>query len=141
MNVDNCAPMGDPKRTRGNVGDLSDLVDAGEAEEIVALDILDFFPGEMADQVLHNWLSRLSRGGKITVGVVDVREVARGLLDGRLTLDDAQELLHGRQTAEWDYRKSVFTLSHLVEVLTNLGLKVLKKRVENYRAIVTAERQ
>lgn len=141
LNVDPFAPADcSDGRVRGDASDLSTLVDAGECSEVVALDVLDYFPGAAVDQVLRNWLSRLCHGGRLTVSVVDLREVSRALLAGNVSMDDANELLTGKQEKAWQFKKSVFTLSQLVEVMTNLGYRVLAKRVQNYRAVVTVER-
>lgn len=140
VNVDPFAPDNDPQRVKADVSDLSAVVDAGEATEVVALDILDYFPGPAADAILGNWLSRLAHGGKLTLSVVDLREVCRAVLSGSATPEDANELLLGRQEKPWQYKKSAYTLAQLVEVLTNLGYRVLAKRNQQYRAVVTVER-
>lgn len=141
LNVDPVAPEGcGDGRTRGEPNDLSFAVDPAEAEEIVALDVLDYYPAHAADQVLSHWLSLLRRGGTLTLSVVDVREVARGILSGELSPEDVQELLHGRQERPWQFRKASYTLSQLSDVLQNRGHKILARRNQNYRAVVTCQR-
>lgn len=141
VNVDPLAPDDcRDGRVRGDVADLAHSVDAAEAEAVVALDVLDYFPGAVADVVLGNWLSRLARGGTLTVSVVDVREVARSLLAGNLSLEEVNELLLGKQEKPWQFKKAAFTLSQLAEVLKNLGYQILARRVQNHRAVVTCRR-
>lgn len=141
LNIDPFAPAEGDQRVKGDVSDISWAVDDAEATEIVALDVIDFFPARDADRVLNNWLSKLARGGRLTVSAVDVREVARAFLAGTLHLDDVNDLLHGKQEQPWQCRRAAYTLDQLVEVLGNLGYKVLLKRVQNHRAVVTVERQ
>jgi hypothetical protein len=123
-----------------DVADISEHVDAAEASEVVALDIIDRFPASDGDKVLDNWLSRLARGGVLTMSFVDVREVARGILSGKLSPEDIQELLHGRPEVPHDERRASYTVAQLAEVLANRGYTVLKKRVENYRGVVSVRR-
>jgi hypothetical protein len=141
VNIDHFAQPEDPAgRVPGNVMDLDQLVDDGEVEELVAVDILNYCPAAQADEVLRKWLGKLAHQGKLTLGVVDVREVAKGLINNTITPEDVNRLLHGEQTAEWQVRKCTFTLTQLVEVLTNLGYKIISKRVQNYYAFVTCVR-
>ena len=139
LNVDPCAPDGDV-RVRGDVADLGPLVDAGEATEVVALGVLDHLPGHAADGVLRHWLSRLAHGGRLTVGVTDAREVARGVLSGALSIEDANERLCGAQRTAGQFKKSAYMLGQLSGVLESLGYRVLARRIEDYTAVVTVER-
>lgn len=134
LNVDPAAPAASPDaRVRCELHDLSALVDANEAEELVAMDILDRYTPDDVDRVLNHWLSRLSHGATITVGVVDVREVARNFLSNNLNIEQVNLLLHaGRQCA--------LTMEHVAMVLVNKGLKLVSKRVSNCRAVVTCQR-
>jgi hypothetical protein len=127
-------------RVKGDVSNLDEFVDDAEASEIVAFDILDYFTAKDVNIVLGNWVAKLAKGGKLTIAVVDLREVARGILDGKLNLDDANELLHGKQEKQWQFKKCSFTLSQLVEVFVKLGYKILSKRVQNYRLVIMTQR-
>jgi hypothetical protein len=127
-------------RVSGTLDNLSDHVEANEAEEIVANDILDTFPLSDADRVLDNWLSRLAHGGKLTISVVDLRSVSREVLANSISIQDANELLYGRQNAPHFQKKSVFTLQQLATTLEGKGYKLLRRQVENNRVVVTVER-
>lgn len=142
LNLDPFAPDIDDHsgRVKGDVFNLDAFVDDGEAEEIVALDILDYFPANEVDDILQNWLRKLARGGKLTIGVVDVREISRAILHNKLTYDEIGELLYGKQEFAWQYKRSGYTLFQLVAVFEGLGYRILSRRVHNYRAIVTVER-
>lgn len=142
VNVDPFAPdVEDPAgRLKGDVADLSHCCCDGEATEIVAYDILNYYSGESADVLIQNWLSCLAHGGKLTLSVVDLQEVSRGLLAGTLSLEDANHLLHGEQRADWEFRRCSLTMGRVVEMLENTGYKILHKRVTNHRAYVTCER-
>jgi hypothetical protein len=139
LNIDPAAPPDDPDRLAGPVDDLGHAADAGEATHLVALDILDYFPAGEADAVLERWLSRLAHGGRLTMSVVDMREVARGLLAGTLGDQEANELLYGAPSAP--ARRSAYTLARVAGAFEELGYKVLARRIVNFRAVVTVERQ
>jgi type II secretory pathway component PulK len=69
-----------------------------------------------------------------------VKEVARAVLANTLSAEDVDELLHGKQEKDWQLRKSSFSLKQLADVLEARGYKVLARRVQNYRAVVTVQR-
>lgn len=129
-----------PNVIKADLSNLSHTVDDAEASEIVAHEVLDYYPGKMVDLVLDNWLLKICHGGTLTISVVDTQEVAKALCDGNIDIDEVQDLLHGKQERQWDVRKATFTLAILVTVLENKGLKILQKRVRNYRAYVVAQR-
>lgn len=137
LNIDPSGP--DPAVSgyvKGDISDLSHSVEGGECHELVAHDVLDAFHGTFVDQVLDNWLSKLGHRARLCLSVVDLREVCRAYMAGRLSLDETNILLHGNSYS----RKCSLTLAQLAEVLTNKGLVILTRRIENYRAVVVAER-
>lgn len=127
-------------RIRAEIADLSHTVDFNECEELVAHDILDYFGMEEADRVLNHWLSRLAHQGTLSLSVVDLREVSRDLLANTIDIADVNELLYGRQTKPWQFKKCVFTMPVLVGMLQARGYKILTKKSSGYRAIVTVQR-
>lgn len=136
VNVDPFVQEGDRSRSWADPRNLSAVADPGECEEVVALGVLDCYPADAVDGVLDHWLSLLAHGGRLTVSVTDLREVARGFLAGAIGLDEANSLLHGGAVK----KASALDLLSLAEVLENKGYKILHKRVVNRRAVVTCER-
>jgi hypothetical protein len=124
----------------GDFGNLDEHVDAAECDELIATDILDFLPAHQIDEVLNHWVSKIRHGGTITVGGLDLREVARGLVKHELNINDANLLIYGAQQAAWQHRRSSTTLQNVLAVLTSKGLKPIKKRVESYFYSITMER-
>lgn len=139
LNLDHAPQQGSPA-TKCDVTKLGEFVDANEVVELVACDLLDAFPANKVDEVLDHWLSRLAHKGQITISVVDVQMVAKAYLVGKLKLDDVNVLVHGEQDAPGHFRQCSLTMDQLIKVLEHKKLKVLKKRTENFRAFVTAER-
>jgi hypothetical protein len=140
VNIDPFVPDGDNSRIKGEVFQLDHAVDAAEAQEIVAHDILDFAPAAAADTILDHWLSKLAHGGKLTVSVVDFKEVAKAVLSDSITVDEANRLIHGEQREPWEIRKASYTLGLLCAVLGNKGYKLLTKRIHDHRAVITCQR-
>jgi hypothetical protein len=124
----------------GDVCNLDHYVCDAECEELIALDVIDFLPSNELDTVIDNWIRKLRHGGSITVGGVDMREVARGLVNQTLTMDRANILLYGAQRQPYEYRKSTLTMQKLLAVFQTRGLKVIQKRLVNYYYHVKAER-
>lgn len=122
------------------VTNLDDVADANEVTEIIALDVLCYFPNHLADQVLNHWLGKLAHGATITLGQPDIREIARAVLNRTIDLNVANELLYGSQQAPGGERRNVLTMDQLVAVLESKGLKVLRKRIQDHRCVVVAQR-
>lgn len=126
------APLGGYVNITERFENLSDRVLPNEAREIIALDILGKYPREQAQNILGGWVSRLRKGATLTVSVVDIREIARGVLDGTLGTLDADSLLYPGGC--------IVTVSELANGLEQAGLKVLRKFIDNRRAVVVAKR-
>lgn len=140
VNLDPLAPPDDPERTRGSIVDLSPVCEAAEATEILALDVVTYWPRKVAGEMIAHWVSRLAHGGKLTISLPDAEEVSRAFYMGQIDFETYSEFVHGAQQRGWDERKSGGTLEKLVAYLSGFGLKILAKRVVDYKALVTAER-
>lgn len=140
LNLDPLASPGDPIRTRADICNLDEFVDDAEAEDLIALDVIDFLPSPELDNIIDNWTRKIRHGGTITIGGVDLREVAKAFLDQELTLQDTNQLLYGSQKAPCEYRKATLTLQKMIEVLQFKGFKIIQKRIVNYYYHVKAER-
>lgn len=139
LNIDPFATGAD-SRLQANLSDLDRIVCNGEALEIVASDILGYFPAQQVDEVMAHWIGKLAHGGTIAITEIDLKEIGKKYLANVLSLNEANDLIHGLQTQPWQLRKSSFTLQVLVEVMQNLGLKILTKRIQNNRATIVAQR-
>jgi hypothetical protein len=128
----------DTSRVAADVFNLNHTYDAGEVEEIVAFDILDYCYGPAANEVVDHWISKLQHGGKLVIGTLDAREVSRAYLNGRITLEDFNNLIHAKKGNAG--RMCTLTMPHLVEALEGKGMKILQKRISEYRCIITCER-
>lgn len=125
-----------PEGARCEPDALTGLFDLGELAELTCHDVLDAYAAEDVDRVLSHWLSLLRHGGRLTLSVVDLGEVARGFASGGLSVDAANELLHGGPRP----RRCSMHMEQLCSVLRNRGMRVLRAGFEDYRAVITCER-
>jgi hypothetical protein len=142
LNLDPFAPEPcSDGRVRGALHQLHEHADGGEAAEVLALGVLEFFPAEAADKVLRHWVSKLAHGGTITLSCWDARELCRGYLAGTLSHDQFNGALHGAPSEQPPKtRLCCLTAQGLSAALEGLGLRVLTRRLSGYQAILTARR-
>lgn len=136
LNIDPLAP----NNTIGDITNLDDLVDDAEATEFIALDVIDYLPPSALDAILTNWLKKIRHGGLITIGGVDIMQVAKALYRQEVSMTEANILLYGRQSAPWEYRKTTLTMGAIIGILQQNNFKIIQKRMEIYHYIVKAER-
>lgn len=140
VNVDPLASPDEADKVRADVCNLDAVAEDAEVDELVATDVIDYLPARQLDDIVDNWIRKIRHGGTIVVGGVDVREVARGVVNQELDLESANRLLYGFQDAPWEYRKAALTVQKLIDVFASRGFKILHKRLENYYYQVKAER-
>lgn len=115
-------------------------VEDGEAEEILAIDVIDFLPFKQVDGVLAHWISKLRHGANLTVGGIDILAVANGIQTRYVDVMNANHLLFGPQDDPTQFRASTCCLSRIVEVMRSNGLKILKQRLDDYHYVIQAQR-
>ena len=116
---------------------LSLVCEANEATEIVADDVLDRFPSDRVDDVLSGWLSRLAHGGELHLSFVDARPVCRAFYEDRLDLGALNALLH--DCGPWP-RRCLLSIDLVCAVLENQGYRLLRRRLDGHRALVSCRR-
>lgn len=119
----------------GNLAKL-DMVVQGECKEILADKIMDYVAAQDVLVNLKHWISLLGRGGKIILGGTDLISVSKGVYTQRLNLVDANKLIFGERVR----KNGQNSLCDLVDILTELGLRITKKKIEDYQFVVEAVR-
>jgi hypothetical protein len=127
----------DPSRPVGGVSltDLSRVSEEGEAAEILALDVLDFFHPEHRNMVLAHWTSRLGDGGSIVLGTLEMVEISRLLV----VSGDHESFRQSIFGPPGRRRVSVGTLPELKSALVSLGLNIVKSYTRNNFSYVEAK--
>jgi hypothetical protein len=113
--------------------DLSDVGDLDDAayEEVLVGDSLDFIDDR--DSFVDEIVKKLRYGGKIIMSGVDIFEVSRGIISKQVKNSDINQILYLR-------RCSVSNIFDMADKLSSLGLRIIKKRTDNYRYTLIAER-
>jgi hypothetical protein len=140
VNIDPYVDPGDKDRVGGSISNLDGVAEDAEVIDLIALDVVDFLPTPDVGGVLSHWVGKIRHGGTITVGGVDIREVAKSLMSQQITAGEADVLLHGAQRAPWEYRKSSSTLQAMISALQGYGFRIERKFVRDYHYYVTARR-
>lgn len=118
----------------GDVGNLDNHVEDAEASEIIAEDVIDFVDPSQIPDVLSHWVRKLARGGTLTVGGLDLREVGRRMTTYETELPEAIALIYGGG------RKSALALRSVADHLASLGLEITYKGLKVHHYIVTGRR-
>lgn len=121
--------------------DLSRPCAPGEATEVVVLGVLEYLPIDVVDKALDHWVDLVAVGGTISLGSLDVFEVAAALAGGKMSHHDANLLVHGRQEKPWQLKRATYGVRQLAEALAGRGLVVTRKSLSGLHALVTAERK
>ena len=131
----------DSQLIRGQIFNLDYKFDDGEIEEIVAKDVIDYIPIIEVDAVLKNWSNKLCMGGKLILSGTDLIEVCKAFSQYKLDINQTNTLLHGTQQKPYLIKRINFTAVGMSDYLSGvLGLKVIRKIVNNYTMTVEAIR-
>ena len=123
----------EPQEDGYNQVDISSIGELDDAayEEILVSDNLDFVDDR--DAFTDEIVKKIRYGGKVVVSGVDIFEVARGIIARNIQAQDINQILYLR-------RCSVSNVFDICKKLSSLGLKIINKRINNYRYTVIAER-
>lgn len=123
MNLDQVAQPNQSDRQLADLAKLDDIIDHNEVdEELLALDVINFFPLQMVPQVVNHWCCKIAHGGLITISSLDLQEAARTISLG--TISDTLQinrLLYGNVTNTWTIRKSFVGLQDVITIVTQTG--------------------
>jgi predicted SAM-dependent methyltransferase len=139
INIDPFAPTEDKLRIRDDLQRLN-IADDGEVEEILAMDVLNYFSLQESNALIQSWVRKLKRNGIITIGFYDVYCVCK-LIGGRVfDVATANQILHGRQDKPWHTRRNSISLEDMTKLLEGYGLEILQKRIDFATACIKAKR-
>ncbi len=125
---------------RGDIQNLDSVADDGECNDILAINVLDYFNPEASQRLLQHWTKKLSHSGTLTIAIVDIYRLAKAVISRNVNLQEANLILHGKQEKGWQIRRATLSMGHLTDYLHSCGLKILSKRFDGYNAIVKARR-
>lgn len=126
---------------RGDLTNIDKYVDDAEAEEIIAMDVIDYIPTTKTVESISNWISKLAIGGRIVIGGIDMIVISKSIADYSLDIASANLLIHGRQDQPYLIKRASFSAYDLAEYLELMhGLGIVKKDITNYKMFVEAQR-
>lgn len=117
-----------------------DEVDMNELDEVIALGIIEYIPRKAFDQVLHNWISKLSHNGKLVLSFDDLYTITRLFFLQKLNFQEMNFLLHGPMVENWQHKNVNITIPVLCQTLETLGLKIESKKIEGTKATIVGVR-
>lgn len=117
-----------------------DCIDDAECEEIMAIDVIDYFKAEDAKELVGIWAKKLKHGGLIVLGFIDVYQLTKTILGRSIDINKTNELMHGKQDKGWKTIRSSLSMEYVTNLLEGHGFHILSKRFNGYNAIVKARR-
>lgn len=110
------------------------VVADAECTEILAEDLIDYLPLPKMGEVLKWVRSKMRHGCKLIIGGTDIYELSKAFSSFHISLTDFNKLVYS------EGKSTMLTLPALVELIEQLELKVITKRVNNFKMVVVAER-
>lgn len=139
VNIDILAD-GTDERMRGDITNLDSFVCDNEAEEIVAHNILEYYPSSLISQIMSNWLKKLIHKGRLIIGCTDIDLVAKAIIEGKIDRVSLDCLIYGEQKHNWQFKKCALSCEKLCDWLENKGYKIIHKRFNKFNFVITCER-
>lgn len=103
---------------------IDSIADDGEAEQILAINVLNYIDYNKINNVLNNWFNKLKYDGTIIISFFDFLETARLFSLGELHIDDARKIFYGEQKEGWDFFKSGVSLEEIKSFFKNIKCKI-----------------
>jgi trans-aconitate methyltransferase len=113
---------------QGDVGSLDWVCGEAAAEEILAIDVLQYLPWMPLPQILRHWVSRLQPGGRMKLAQPDLHQVAARCANDTLDYAAAMRTLFGEQRHVQDCCRSAIDSRVLCQWLTECGMTIRTKR-------------
>ncbi len=125
--------------TAKNVDKLEVAIDFGEAEEVIAENVVDYLPIAKVENTVQLWSRWLKKQGRLIITGMDLQEISKAVASYAVNVPDANEMLYGGLD---EPKRVCFSIGHLCTFLKErCGMKILKKRVNGYTYMVEAQRQ
>lgn len=139
-NVLNICPfdLGDEDIVICKVDKLNDYIFDFEAEEIRAVEVIDYLTLSNARLALEHWMNKLRSGGKLVLVFTDSLQAAKSYVNRQIDVDKFNILVHGTQEKPFLTKRCCLTIIAVCEVLRNLGMKITKKKLDGTTAIIEA---
>ena len=101
----------------------------GSAEEIIMIHVLEHIPWYEVNKTLGEFFRVLKNNGVLRIGVPDVKETAKLLVQANTSEEEdwAIRLLHGTQRNKWSHHYCGYTERTLEKLLSDCGFSGFEK--------------
>lgn len=123
-----------------NIYDLNKFVDHNECSEITC-NVINYVPTQSLKGYIGELSVKLAHKGKLIILATDAIEVTKAFHLGRIDILTFNSLVYGDRTKVWEFRQSLVSLHDVVELMKLNGLKVLQKRLNEFKFSVIGERE
>lgn len=113
----------------GDLTNLDNLVEPNECSEILALDVLEYYPRTQIDKIVQHWCSKLRYNGTLSIGGHDINLIAKKIYHRDMDFVQTQEILYGRQQNQMQFKLHISNLYHLINLMERCGLKIIEKTI------------
>lgn len=140
LNLDPVVKEAGSPKVKADISNLDDHLDIAECTELRSSDVLNYFESEKVDNILNNWISKIRKGGIISISEIDLDKVYKAFARNEINLTTFNTLVFGEQSRNWDFKKSILNMDVVCEALKAKGLEIIEKSFLNYNFIITARR-
>ena len=119
---------------------LDRWIDDGECYEIIVDGILDYVPFEQLQNYVTGLSKKLAKNGKLIVVGTDALEIAHSYFSGIIDTPQYNKLVYGEKRHSWEFKQGMLQLEELCELFKSLNLKIINKRLYNFKYSITVER-
>lgn len=139
INIDPLAQSED--KQRGDVLNLDWVAEDSSCHEIRAVDIIDYVDMAEKANIIQHWVSKLKKGGSITLGGYDIYAVTRAIHKHDIDFQEGSAILFGLPDGPALGKSGILHVSVITDMLKTYGVQVTSKRVDNMRYIVKGVKQ
>ena len=109
-----------------------DRFSENECTEILAPEMLDYLSFEDINPVVSSLIKKMRKSATLTIGGIDSRMMARGIIDGAIPVYELNQAVFSR--------RSITDINLTKELLIALGLKIVSARLKGLKYEIKATR-
>ena len=130
------SPKGDVPAFKGNLNDLSKIVEDGECTEILAPEILNLIFDSTFDQIVEKLCSLLRHKGKLIIGGIELHELSRLVFLGAIEPQQYNQILFAGSFR----MNGIYTLEKIKNKLQSLNMTIEKVEIDGFNMLIEAIR-
>jgi hypothetical protein len=116
----------------GDIVAMSGVEDS-EATEIIASDVINFVSLSSLEELISGWIKKMRHGCTLVLGGVEIDEVCKALVSKAIDINKFNETIYEGRTSQ-------ISRPELEKILIKHGLKITRKRSDNFNMVVEAIR-